>query len=215
MLYSLLSESVILRDYTKYSKAVATAYVARPVKDVPEVLRSWKILRDHNLKMFKRLQSRVEVIWTEEDPYKSQEEMKVKVLSTGKLYINNQFSENLSSGWTPEDNWKFRAVHDYVVHIGGDVTFSERGEIQAFNVHAKLVPPTALDALFSEVVAQVCYVHTFGDFPNPQKASKLYGFDYNKVGLVDWDEYRLNFTENAIKEYSSEEIDAIIEDVRF
>lgn len=213
-LRKLLLERMMLSDYTKYSKAVAEAYKARPVKEYV-VMDSYRALNRHNKVMFKRLLSDVDVIFTEEQPYQTAQEMTQQVKETGKLYINNQYSENLSSGWTEEENWQFRAVHDYIVHIGGKVDFSTRGEIQAFNVHAKLVPPRALDALFSEVIGQVCYVNVFGDFPDPQKACKLYGFDYKKLGIVDWVEYKKNFTENPIRPYQESEIERIIKKVKF
>lgn len=203
----------MLSDYKKYAEAVTEAYKARPIKDEPFILKSWDILNKHNKKMFKRLSSKVDVIWTNKDVYSSQEEMKDNVISSGKLYINTDYSENLPSGWTKEDNWKFRAVHDYIVHIGGDVDFSQRGEIQAFNVHAKIAPPDSLDALFSEIIGQACYVTTTGEFPDPQKACKLYGFDYDKVGNINWDEYKLNFIKNPIKEYDENEIKDIINKV--
>lgn len=209
----ILHEKMMLSNYSKYAEAATEALEARPNKDSPDVLRSWAVLRKHNLLMFKRLSAWVDVIWTEEDPYQSQAQMKREVEETGKLYINTGFSRNLLSGWSEEDNWKFRAVHDYVVHIGGNVDFSQRGEIKAYNVHAKIVPPAALDALFSEVVGQAAYATVRGRFLPVQKAAKLYGFDYKKVGLIDWLEYRKNFTVNPIRYYSEDEIDKIIRKV--
>lgn len=211
---SSLLEKVMLIDYSKYAEAVTEAYEARPVVDSSSELRSWETLKQSNDKMFKRLSGVIEVVWTTDDPYQSQSQMKKEVEQSGKIYINTEYSDNLASGWSKEDNWKFRAVHDYIVHIGGDVSFGQRGEIQAFNVHAKIAPPAALDALFSEVVGQACYATVTGDFPNPQKACKLYGFDYNKLGNIDWDEYRKNFEENPIREYTDEEIDTIISKVK-
>lgn len=209
-----INERMMLIKYEDYAKAVTEAYKARPVKDTSVVLKSWDVLRESNEKMFKRLSAVVDVVWTTDDPYHSQKQMKDEVKETGKLYINTDYSKNLLSGWSEEENWKFRAVHDFIVHIGGDVDFSQKGEIQAFNVHAKIAPPDSLDALFSEIVGQASFVTVTGDFPDPQKASKLYGFDYDKVGNIHWDDYRLNFTENPIKEYTDEEINKIIKSVR-
>lgn len=205
---------MMLKSYGRYAEAVAYALEARPVRDRSDALRSWKILRDHNEVMFKRLSSWVDVEWTNTEPYTSAEQMRREVEETGKLYINTGFSENLASGWSKEDNWKFRAVHDYIVHIGGKVDFSQKGEIKAYNVHAKIAPRRALDALFSEVVGQAAYATVRGKFMTPQKAAKLYGFDYIKVGNIDWDEYRKNFTESPIRYYSEEEIDRIVESLR-
>lgn len=213
MLKNILLEKMVLKTYTKYAEAVTEAYKARPLKE--NDMSSWISLRQSNDRMFKRLSSVIEVIWTKDDPYSSQQEMKEKVKRTGKLYINTDYSSNLVSGWSEEDNWKFRAVHDFIVHIGGNVDFTQKGEIQAFNVHAKIAPKAALDALFSEVVGQACYVTVTGDFPNPQKACVLYGFDYYNVGLINWNEYRKNFIVNSTREYTEEEINNIIQKVRF
>jgi hypothetical protein len=55
--------------------------------------------------------------------------------------------------FSKEDNWIFRAVHDYYTHIITKTEdFDLRGELRAYNTHAKLVPPDALPALFTEVV---------------------------------------------------------------
>lgn len=214
-LTNILKEAITLSNFKDYSKAVAYAYKARPNKGDSKVMRAYDVLNRHNHKMFKRLQSRVDVKFTSDEPYDSASEMKRKVKETGVMYINTDHSDNLNNGWSEKDNWIFRAVHDYIVHIGGDHDFSLRGEIGAFNTHAKIAPPDAIPVLFSEVVAQVCYVEEFGDFPDPQKACILYGFDYDQLGEVNWDKYRDNFTLNPIRTYSKGKIDSIIKKVKF
>ena len=210
----MIKEAIKRQSFKEYSKAVTIAYIMRPVKDTPEILRSWDILNRHNQRMFDILQSKVKVEWTSDDPYKTAQEMREKVKKSGIIYINTDYSSNLPSGWSEEDNWKFRTVHDFIVHIGGKVDFTQKGEIQAFNVHAKIVPPAALDALFSEVVAQAAYATTMNDFPKQQKACKLYGFDYKNIGNIDYDEYRKNFTVNPKKEIDKKLIDRIITSVQ-
>lgn len=174
----------MLIDYSKYAEAVTEAYEARPVVDSSSELRSWEALKQSNDKMFKRLSGVIEVVWTTDDPYQSQSQMKKEVEQSGKIFINTEYSDNLASGWSKEDNWKFRAVHDYIVHIGGDVSFGQRGEIQAFNVHAKIAPPAALDALFSEVVGQACgkYYHLMMDVPSEARGKELTVEDMESFG---------------------------------
>lgn len=214
-LTKIISEALVLTNFNKYAIAVTEAYKARGKKESPEKMRSWEILRNHNNKMFKRLQSKVEVVWTSDDPYETAEQMRNEVESTGKMYITTEYSDGLQSGWSKEDNWKFRAVHDYIVHIGGNHDFSLRGEIGAYNTHAKIAPPDALPALFSEVVGQVCYVTVVGEFPSVQKACYLYGFDYDQVGRINWEEYKKNFILNPIRTYSESQIETIINKVKF
>jgi hypothetical protein len=188
-----LDERLVLANYTEYSKLVADAYDARPVKD-PEAVASYKVLLAHAKKMFKQLLSRIRIEFVNEpEPYKDAADMTKRVSEEGVMYVSTLFSENLVSGWTPMENWIFRAVHDYIVHIGGKHDFTLRGEIGTYNRHAKLVPPAALPALFSEVVGQVSYFLVRGKFPSPQKACVLYGFDYRQVGRVNPEEYRRNF----------------------
>jgi hypothetical protein len=77
-----------------------------------------------------------------------------------------------------------RAVHDYYTHIIANQDFGLKGELRAYNTHAKLAPPAALPALFTEVVGQVSYAIVHGDFTK-QKICKLEGFDYKNVGKID------------------------------
>ena len=213
-LFESVNVTVDINDHRRFVKAVALAYNARPIKEKDRnLLKSWDFLSQHTSRMFKRMSANVKVEWVEGQPYESAEEMNKKVKETGVLQISKDFSDNHQIWKNEEDNWKFRAVHDYIVHIGGKVDFSIKGEIKAYKVHGKIVPPDALPALFSEVVGQVCYVDVYGEFPDPQKACVLYGFDYKKVGVINWTEYRKNFTENPKHQYSESKIDQIIKSV--
>ena len=192
-----LREKMMLTDYKAYSRKVADAYDARPVRD-PAAVASFAALKRHVLHMFKQLLSRIRIEFVKEaEPYKNAADMTKRVAAEGVMYVSTLFSENLASGWSERDNWMMRAVHDYIVHIGGHHDFSLRGEIGTFNRHAKVAPRAALPALFSEVVGQVAYAIVRGKFPSPQKACVLYGFDYIKVGVVDEEGYALNWTKDV------------------
>jgi hypothetical protein len=86
--------------------------------------------------------------------------------------------------FTPEQNWKFRAVHDWFSHILGKTDFSPKGEIRAYNVHAKMFSPAALPALFTEIVGQVAAFLDKGSF-QVQKVAILPGFSYTRLGEVE------------------------------
>lgn len=190
-----LDEKLILSNYDSYAKLVADAYDARPAHD-PAAKGAYRVLLDHVKKMFKQLLSRIRIEFVNEaEPYKDAADMTKRVQAEGVMYVSTLFSADLASGWSEHDNWMFRAVHDYVVHIGGHHSFSLRGELGTFNRHSKLVPPAALPALFSEVVGQVSYAIVRGRFPSPQKACVLYGFDYHAVGRMDPEAYKLNWKE--------------------
>jgi len=190
----IIQERMRVRDYKKYASVVKEAYEARPEKD-PKVLPSYKSLIRSNDLWFKKLQSRIKVKFIdnyEKVGYSDAEDMQDRAEDSGILLVDKRHSEN-HPVFNKEQNWKFRAVHDYIVYILGDKPFGLKGELQAYNLHAKLVPNDAKPAIFSEVVGQVCYEITTGNFPNPQKACYLYGFDFDDVGLVDEDEYQRNF----------------------
>jgi hypothetical protein len=76
-------------------------------------------------------------------------------------------------------------VHDFIVHILGDHPFGDKGEIASYNNHAKLAPPEALPALFTEVIGQVCAYYASGGKFAEQKICLLDNFDYYKIGIVD------------------------------
>lgn len=170
-----------LKKYDNFCEEVADAYDELPEKQEDQKWR-WDALRDHVDKFFKQMQSKVKVRFVEGQPYQSAKEMRDKVKETGVLEISNEGNEHPI--FTPEENLRFRAVHDYIVHIiPGDEgpDFSEKGEIKAFNLHRKLAPKDAWPALFTEVAAQACYANARGKFPE-QKVSILPQFDPLNVG---------------------------------
>lgn len=161
-----------------FARAVADAYAAAPLYD-QEAIPSYEALAKSLEKTFKQLQSKVDVRFVEGQPYSNEKEMADAVKKTGILYISTDFNEH--PFFTPEQNLKFRAVHDWYTHIATGSEFSQRGEIKAYNNQAKVTPRAALPALFTEVVGQAMYATVHGDFPE-QKVAILKGFDYYNVG---------------------------------
>jgi hypothetical protein len=195
-----------------YAKLVAAAYDAAPEHD-PNALPHWKALNESNYKLWRRLLSKVNVVFTSEnpprkdtiriagkdhplihngDPYENQPEMRQDVKENNRIMIMIDHSEH--PVFTVEDNIVFRTVHDYIVHILGNKPFGLFGELQSYNLHAKMVPVAARPAIFTEVVGQVCYHSIHGKFP-VQKVATLDGFDYLRVGDV---------SPEAIKRYGNE-----------
>tara|TARA_R110000824_G_scaffold107837_1_gene254388 strand:+ start:583 stop:1785 length:1203 start_codon:yes stop_codon:yes gene_type:complete len=191
----ILQEKLILKSYDRWMRFVAKAYKARPnVEKTSLCDRSYKALLAHTLKFYKKLSKRIKIEFVDYDAYKNAAEMTADIDDNKVLRISKMFSENLLSGWSPRENWIFRAVHDYVIHYGGKHNFSMRGEISSYNRHAKLIPVIARPALFSEVVGQAAYFTVYGKFPEIQKKCILYGFDYVKVGKIDVQEYKKNYS---------------------
>lgn len=126
MLVKILKEALTRSSYTEYTKLVAYAYEARPLKD--KDISSWDVLNRHNHLMFKRLSANVKVKFVSGiQPYETADEMREDVKKNGRLLINTDHSKGLVSGWSEEDNWMLRTVHDYVVHIGGGHDFFHEG----------------------------------------------------------------------------------------
>lgn len=185
---------LILPDYHPFVPIVAKAYIARPMYQ-PDIVYSWKILAAHNARMFQQIQSRIRIEFVPKDPYTggpidAAERMMHDIRVNRRLQVWTGASEH--GVWTPQENWQFRAVHDYMTHFAGRHAFTLRGEMSAYNRHIKTLPPGARPALFTEVVGQVCTQIFTGKFP-PQKIAELYGFDYVNVGRVHWGEYERNF----------------------
>jgi hypothetical protein len=124
---------------------------------------------------FSRIPYRVEFV--EYQPYKSAEEMTLRVASDKVLLISNSGSESELLG--THHNLKFRAVHDWH-HLKSGADFSILGEWQAY-LHAITRTQSRIvkAVLFSEIVLQAAAYHVLGDFPETQKLVLLFDNDNN------------------------------------
>ena len=186
-----LNEKMVLANYDKYAELVSKAYEEAPEYD-ETVVESYKVLIESVKKMFKQLQSKVKVEFVDYDPYGTRDEMANDVKENKLLRISKLFNEH--PFFNEEENLMLRTVHDYYTHIIANQDFGLRGELKAYNTHARLAPPAALPALFTEIVGQVCYAIVNGTTDEnglftanfaPQKICKLDGFDYRNVGQVE------------------------------
>lgn len=198
-----INEKMMLKDWSQYRKLVADAYKDAPSKDSTAV-KHWNSLNRSNHTLFKRLLSKTKIVLVSEEaskdgttlnldgnvytikkidgePYASQAQMSQDWKQNKQIMISIDYSDHPI--FTVSDNVIFRCVHDFIVHILGNHPFGDKGEIASYNLHAKLAPPDALPALFTEIVGQACYVVEYGSFPQ-QKIAVLDGFDYKEVGKV-------------------------------
>tara|TARA_R100000664_G_C2750196_1_gene137507 strand:- start:635 stop:1279 length:645 start_codon:yes stop_codon:yes gene_type:complete len=184
-----LNEKLLLKPgpqgWDLYGKLVAQAYGNAPDFD-PDAAQAFEKLGPFVENMFKKIQSRVEVEFVDEDPYEDDDDMRQQVSESGVLKIWKGGTDHPI--FDPETNLKFRAVHDYMAHIqpiGHRGTgFDMKGEIQAYNAHLKTIPPSSAGALFTEVIGQASFFINNGYFPE-QKIALLPGFDYFNIGVVD------------------------------
>lgn len=203
--YQLLTETVILKnvEFNDYAKLVAKVYEDAPIND-SAAHSAYNALNSSNYILWQRLLSKVNVHFVSEfeneigkkikignktyevtlspQPYDTATEMASEFKKTGVLNISIDYSNH--PYFSVIDNIVFRTVHDYIVHILGNKPFGLKGEIQSYNLHAKLVPFAAKSAIFTEVVGQVCSAIINGGFPE-QKCAILKGFDYDKIGKVE------------------------------
>lgn len=177
-----------LRGWDEYAMLVARAYKAAP-NETAQGVQAYVALKQHILKMFQRMKSKIKVEFVHDDPYQSAQQMMQEVQSTGVLQISDDFNQSAAFG--PEVNLMLRAVHDFEAHLMSTPgkrkpsSFTLEGEMQAYNRHLHLVgcQAHAAGALFTEIVGQVCVFIHFGSFPD-QKIITMPGFDWCKIGAV-------------------------------
>lgn len=184
----IVAQGGTLHGWDKYVQLVAEAYGAAP-RASGSGLKSFEVLQEHIIRMFTRMQSKLEVEFVDDDPYQSASQMNREVKETGVLKVYTGF--NQAEGWDrPEINLMLRAVHDFAAHLGalgkGKIrSFTLKGEMQAYNKHLNLIgcQSKATGALFTEIVGQVSYYRYYGQFPH-QKVVTLPQFNWCKLGDV-------------------------------
>lgn len=203
-----LNEKLVLQNYDLYANLVGQAFADAPKFDA-KVVKHWEALKKSNYVWFKRLTSKANIIvvsgddkykdnpsnilidgkeypliyWKGGQPYDTAKQMMDDYNKNKTLYISQDNTNPNHPIFSQIDTIVFRSVHDYIVHILGKNAFGQRGEIKAYNLHAKLAPPLALPALFTMVVGQVGYYVKFGEFPS-YKIAVLNDFDFIDVGKV-------------------------------
>lgn len=173
---------LILADYGSYCDIVADRYEDAPDFDEDEAWR-WDLLIKSTEDFYDKMLHEVDVVFVDGQPYGSAEEMAELVDETGVLEVSKDYNEHPI--FTKLQNLKFRAVHDYIVHILGKSSFTRRGEIRAYNLHRRLAPRDTWPALFTEVAAQACYANSHGEFHPVQKIAILPGIDFYRVGNIE------------------------------
>ena len=181
----ILSEKLMLKPgpngWDKYCELVAAAYQSAPRFD-PAAVASFEAMTPFVEKMFKRIESVVDIQFVEEHPYENAEELRQDVQQNGVLRISTLDAEH--DIFDPATNAKFRAIHDFMSHIQRNTNFDAKGEIASYNAHLQTMPPKSYPALFTEVVGQACTSIVTGAFPE-QKIALLSGFDYVNIGVVE------------------------------
>ena len=118
----------------------------------PAAKPAWDALMTETEKLYDDISKKINIETVHgAQPYGSIDEM-VADMKAGNLKVSDVGIEH--PFWTPEQNLKFRAVHDYLGHLNGN-DFSLHGEYQAFLAQAEhVLSPEAKRALQTEVYGQ-------------------------------------------------------------
>lgn len=148
---------------------IGKEYVNRKLEEAtPEIEQIYRDIVATTEKLFNELP--FDVVFTDDDPYKSCEEMTERVRNEGVMYIYKGGSDH--PYYSYEENWMGRAVHDYHHMITGG-KFNFEGEYKALMSQLKHYPEHTHSVLFSEVIGQTCgYIYSGYKHNFPQRAIK-------------------------------------------
>lgn len=110
--------------------------------------------------------SGIAVLYVDEDPYTSINEMKYEILSEGVLRIYN--GDNNSRLLPGIHNLWQRAAHD-IIHYWLGAPFTYEGELQVYEIQKLDYPSKYWPILYSEICMQAAYCEYYGNFPDKQK----------------------------------------------
>lgn len=143
------------------SPEILDAYKNAPLID-ERALPSYRALQSSILPSYmKILENGLKVFYVNKEPYTTPQEM-FQDLEHNKLKVSMLHNEHPL--FTPDENLRFRAVHDYY-HWQAQALFDGAGEYLTYLYHAKEIPAEAHEALYSEVVIQAEYFLQLGVFP--------------------------------------------------
>lgn len=224
-----LTEGVVVhgKELLAYTIVIAEKYKELPTYD-PSAQPYWDLLVESNERLAKRVLGDLDVTYTEEDPYRNMNELLNDVIVNKRLKVYKTPGET-HPGMRAVDNDLFRALHDAVAHVGGNMkqflrfladkkagkreryiplssNFTVRGEMNAYGIHARLAPPKARGALFTEVVGQICTYFVTGNY-TINKVAIMDDVDFDRVGVL-YGRAKRRF-EEVLAEINDEEVSTI------
>lgn len=150
------------------AKSIAQDYAKLPRSTSPqdpryqELKKSYQVLRVWLARQYRDLLGNVKVEpWTGAgEPYPNSKAMRKDVRENNHLWVFTGGTQTSSHPFfTPQDNIRFRAVHDYLTHAAEGYEFGPRGEYNAWLHHASTLPREAHLALEHETVGQNFWTH--------------------------------------------------------
>jgi hypothetical protein len=118
----------------------------------PAAKPAWDALAKSTDELYDDIVKRIKAEPVTGEPYANADEM-IADMKKGSFKVSTDNSDH--PFWTPEQNWKFRVVHDVLGHLDEGNDFSLKGEEKAFRAHVKKVTDDAAKAaLQTEVYGQ-------------------------------------------------------------
>ncbi len=105
-------------------------------------------------------------------PYKNSREMMQDVAQNRHLWVFE--GGEAHPFFTPEQNWKFRAIHDIFGHAKTGFEFGPRGELNATRAHAQMFTKEAWPALVTETLGQNAWVNFGAENAGKAPAERAY-----------------------------------------
>lgn len=136
------------------------------------------------------------IVGSEDFEYESSKAMIDDIVNNHRLYVFTGGSPNPLM--SPEDNIKFRAVHDYFGHSAHGYAFGPRGELNAWIEHSKMFSPVARQALTTETLGQLCAL-LYG--PKSHRAVERHEFPEQKAFILPQEFQTVPVLEEAYAQY--------------
>ena len=155
-------------------------------------------------RQFAALEKKIDVIFTERDPYPDFEALAADVKNNKRMYIYT--GDSVTPLWNERTNWMARAVHDYD-HVKEGAGFGLHGELMAYRTAARKAPQLA-DLYMSEIPLQAAAFHVHGSFP--EGAQKVVSVNEELKRLVN----KLGMRQNPPKRRSKNRMRSLAEDAQ-
>lgn len=167
-------------DYTKIvqdpriGRTIGRAYLSAPERITPDVREAYARFTEQVDQQFGMLLRDVRVTFTDDDPYADASEL-FQDIRRGSFAVYRTQDDQRHPILTPDQNDRFRAVHDYFGHYRSGRGFDRHGEEAAWVCHSMMFAGVATRALTTETRGQTSafiYINGGREFP-PQRAVLL------------------------------------------
>lgn len=156
-------------------RTIGQTYLSTPERITPVVRDAYAAFARQVDQQFGQLTRDVRVTFTDDDPYADASEL-FRDIRRGSFAVWRTQGDQRHPLLTPEQNNRFRAVHDYYGHFKSGRGFDRHGEEAAWVCHSLMFAGEATRALTTETRGQssaFVWVNGGGDNFPPQKAILL------------------------------------------